>query len=102
MMFTDADTGLVLNISRVTEAVTSDASFTAKPARFACLDLDGDGTEEAVVWLETEEGDPALAFLVLRWQENGQVYSYLRFPRWLEDLKQDGVHFTPSVPLSTG
>lgn len=93
MMFTDADTGLVLNISRVTEAVTSDASFTAKPARFACLDLDGDGTEEAVVWLETEEGDPALAFLVLRWQENGQVYSYLRFPRWLEDLKQDGVHF---------
>lgn len=92
LMFTDADTGLVLDISRVTEAVTSDAFFTARPARFACVDLDWDGTEEVVLWLETEEGDPTLAFLVLRWQE-GRVFSYLRFPRTLEDLKQDGIYF---------
>lgn len=89
--FTDAETGLVLDIGRVTETVTSTPDFTARPARFAYLDLDQDGTEEAVVWLITEEGDPALAFLVLRWQEGGQVYSYTRFPRSFQKLKQDGV-----------
>ena len=92
MTFTDAETGLVLDINRVTEAVTSGADFTAKPVRFAYLDMDMDGTEEAVVWLAAEEGDPMLAFLVLRRQEDGQVYSYTRFPRTLSDLKQDGIY----------
>ena len=90
MMFTDAEEGLVLDISRVTEAVTSSPDFTAYPARFAYMDMDGDGINEAVLWLETEDGDPVLAFIVLRWQGDGRVFGYTRFPRSFQGLKQDG------------
>lgn len=89
-LFTDVDTGLVLDVSRALEAVTSDTSFTARPVRFAYLDLDGDGIEEAVLWLEAGGSGTPLAFLILRWQDGGRVFSYTRFPRSFQGLKQDG------------
>lgn len=89
-LFTDVDTGLVLDVSRALEAVTSDTSFTARPVRFAYLDLDGDGIEEAVLWLEADGSGTPLAFLILRWQDGGRVFSYTRFPRSFQGLKQDG------------
>ena len=92
MTFTDTETGLELDISRAAEAAATDVDYAARPARFACVDMDGDGTVEIALWLEVQEGDPS-AFLILRWQGEGRVFSYLRFPRWLENLKQDGTHF---------
>lgn len=89
--FTSVDTGQVLDVDRIGEAVSPYETFDAKIARFAFLDLDQDvhRRPEAVLWLETES-DPALAFLILHWQEDGRVYSYTRFPRWFDRLKQDG------------
>ena len=92
LTFTSVDTGMTVDVNHVTDAVTFNPDFTARVARFAFLDLDQDirRRPDVVLWLETEEGDPALAFIVLHWQGDGKVYGYTFFPRWFDRLKQDG------------
>ncbi len=40
-----------LNISEIGQAVTDDDSVTVSAAKFTIIDIDGDGEDEAVLWL---------------------------------------------------
>ncbi len=78
----------MLSIHDLTPAVPDSSDLHAQALRFTVLDLDGDDTPEAVLWLVLEENDNA-GFLILRW-ESGSVQGYYRPSRTLMSLKTDG------------
>ena len=85
--FYDTSTGNALDISRLREALTPDDLLLSVPA-WAAVDLDGDGTSEAV--LQIGLGDnPSAGFEVLHARPGG-VYGYTLSPRTLQGLKADG------------
>ena len=75
--FYDTSTGNALDISRLREALTPDDLLLSVPA-WAAVDLDGDGTSEAV--LQIGLGDnPSAGFEVLHARPGG-VYGYTLSP----------------------
>ncbi len=68
------------------QTVSTD-DVTVEISRFAVLDLDGDGAEEAVLWLIVN-GNYYYGCEVLRCQE-GEVYGYLMWYRAMNSLKDD-------------
>ncbi len=84
------ETGIkkTLDINQLNQAVSSDSKVTAKAAKFAVIDLDNDGTKEAVLWL-TVNGLDDYGSEVLRYQ-SGVVYGYLIWSRAFNQLKTDG------------
>ncbi|MCM1124740.1 MAG: hypothetical protein NC416_19365 [Eubacterium sp.] len=77
-----------LNISEIKHAVTDDDSVTIGVTKFAWIDLDGDGEEETVLWLQMN-GISDCGFEILHYQ-NGEVYGYTAPYRAFMNLKTDG------------
>ena len=77
-----------LNISEIGQAVTDDDSITVNATKFAVTDLDGDGEEEVVLWLQIN-GVSDYGFEILH-EQNGEIYGYTLQYRAFMDLKTDG------------
>lgn len=77
-----------LNISEIGQAVTDDDSVTVTAAKFTVIDMDGDGEDEAVLWLQIN-GASDYGFAVLH-DLNGEIYGYTLQYRACMDLKTDG------------
>jgi hypothetical protein len=77
-----------LNISEIGRAVTDDDSVTVSAAKFAIIDMDGDGKVEIVLWLQIN-GISDYGFEILHYQ-NGEIYGYTLQYRAFMNLKTDG------------
>ena len=76
-------------------ALFSPYSSYARIGQFGVLDLDGDGSEEVVLWV-TDVANDMGGYLVLH-QEDGGISGYPSHWRTFEDLKTDGT-FKYSYP----
>ena len=77
-----------LNISEIGRAVTDDDSVTVSAAKFTIMDIDGDGEDEAVLWLQINNISDC-GFEILHYQ-NGEIYGYTLQYRTFMNLKTDG------------
>lgn len=87
MTFTDASTGNTLDITRLSEILTTE-DIPCSIRQLAVVDLDQDESDELILWMRLGQDDYA-GFLVLRYQD-GSVYGYPRSYRSFLELKQDG------------
>lgn len=78
----------MLNLKDIKEAVTDDESITVAAAKFAIIDLDNNGENQIVLWLQIN-GVSDYGFEILRYQD-GSVYGYTLPYREFMDLKADG------------
>ncbi len=67
-----------------------DLDFEVEPARFAQVDLDGDGICEIVLWM-CFGANMYAEFEILR-AENGEIHCYPQVYRGLQDIKTDGTY----------
>ena len=77
-----------LNISEIGQAVTDDDSVTISATKFTIVDIDGDGEDEAVLWLQINNISD-YGFEILHYQ-NGEIYGYTLQYRAFMNLKTDG------------
>lgn len=77
-----------LILSDIGEAVTDDESVAVKATKFTVIDLDGDGEDEVVLWIQLN-GITDYGFEILHFQE-GAVYGYTLPYRTFFNLKSDG------------
>lgn len=77
-----------LNISEIGQAVTDDDSVTVSATKFTIVDIDGDGEDEAVLWLQINNISD-YGFEILHYQ-NGEIYGYTLQYRAFMNLKTDG------------
>lgn len=77
---------LILN--DIGKAVTDDDSVTVKATKFTIIDLDDDGEDEVVLWIQLN-GISDYGFEILHYQE-GTVYGYTLPYRTFFNLKSDG------------
>ncbi len=77
-----------MNLTNIKEVVTDDESITVAATKFAVMDLDNDGQNEIVLWIQIN-GVSDYGFEILRYQE-GIVYGYTLQYREFMDLKTDG------------
>ena len=77
-----------LNISEIGRAVTDDDSVTVSAAKFTIMDIDGDGKDEAVLWLQINNISD-YGFEILHYR-NGEIYGYTLQYRAFMNLKTDG------------
>lgn len=89
-----------LNIKDIRNVVTPDDSVTVEPTKFTFLDLDGDGENEIVLWLQIN-GISDYGFEILHAQE-GAVYGYTLPYRAFMDLKTDGTFSFSSGAADSG
>jgi len=87
MEFTDASTGNTLDITRLSETITTE-DIPCSVRQLAVVDLDQDESDELILWLRLGQDDYA-GFVILRYQD-GSVYGYPRSYRSFLELKQDG------------
>lgn len=76
-----------LNISEIGQAITADESAAVSVIKFAVIDLDDDGEDETVLWLQNGTYD--CGFEILHAQ-NGEIYGYTLWYRAFMELKADG------------
>lgn len=77
-----------INLTNIKEVVTDDDSITVEATKFAVMDLDNDGQNEIMLWIQIN-GISDYGFEILRYQE-GAVYGYTLQYREFMDLKTDG------------
>ena len=77
-----------INISGIGRAVTDDDSITVSSTRFASVDVDGDGENEVVLWLQINNASD-YGFEILH-NINGEIYGYTLQYRTFMNLKKDG------------
>ncbi|MCH5270915.1 MAG: hypothetical protein J1E83_09225 [Lachnospiraceae bacterium] len=77
-----------LNIEDIGEVVTDDDSITVQASKFTIIDLDGDGENEVVLWIQINRISD-YGFEILHYQE-GAVYGYTLPYRTFFNLKTDG------------
>ncbi len=80
--------GKSINIEEIGWAVTDDDSVTVSAEKFAVIDLDDDGEEEIVLWLQINKISD-YGFEVLHVQD-GEIYGYTLSYREFMNLKTDG------------
>ena len=77
-----------LSLANIGEAVTDDDSITVKATKFTIIDLDGNGENEIVLWLQIN-GVSDYGFEILRYKDE-KVYGYTLPYRAFMNLKTDG------------
>lgn len=77
-----------LSIEKIKEAVTDDDSVTVAVSKFAYIDLNGDGANEIVLWIQIN-GISDYGFEILQYQEDA-VYGYTLPYTAFMNLKTDG------------
>ena len=76
-----------LNISEIGQVITDDESAAVSAVKFAIVDLDDDGEDEIVLWLQNGMYD--CGFEILH-DQNGEIYGYTLWYRAFMELKTDG------------
>ncbi|HJC46647.1 MAG TPA: hypothetical protein IAA04_01190 [Candidatus Lachnoclostridium pullistercoris] len=89
-----------LNISEISKAVAADDSVAVSAAKFTILDIDGDGEDEAVLWLQINNISD-YGFEILHYQ-NGETYGYTLQYRAFMNLKTDGTFSFSSGAADSG
>lgn len=89
-----------LSLSGIREAITDDDSITAKATKFTVIDLDNDGANEIVLWLQINDVSD-YGFEVLRYLD-GNVYGYTLQYRSFMNLKTDGTFEFSGSASDTG
>lgn len=89
-----------LNINEAGRAVTDDDSVTVSATKFTVIDLDGDGSDEVVCWLQIN-GLSDYGFLILH-DQNGEIYGYTLQYRAFINLKTDGTFLFSGGSADTG
>ncbi|MCM1049657.1 MAG: M56 family metallopeptidase [Clostridiales bacterium] len=89
-----------LNISEIGQVVTDDDSITVNATKFANIDIDGDGENEIVLWLQIN-GISDYGFEILHYQ-NGEIYGYTLQYRAFMNLKTDGTFLFSSGAADFG
>lgn len=80
-----------LNIENIKKVVSDEEWITAEVTKFTIIDLDGNGEDELVLWIQIEpSGDHA--FEILFFEE--EVYGFTLPARGLMNLKTDGTFET--------
>lgn len=92
--------GQSLSISEIGQTVTDDESITVNVSQFTVIDLDGDGIDEVVLWLQIDEIND-YGFEVLRYRD-GSVYGYTFVYRAFMELKEDGTFSFSSGAADSG
>lgn len=77
-----------INLTNIKEVVTDDDGITVTANKFAIMDLNNDGENEVILWIQIN-GVSDFGFEILRYQE-GSVYGYTLFYREFMELKTDG------------
>ncbi len=91
-LYTDSDGNPIetLTIDAVGEVMTPGGAERFEGTGFTVVDMDGDGTNEAVVHVCRKDGDDGDGcFVVLRYN-GGEVNGYMFYARAFYDLKGDG------------
>lgn len=81
-----------LNIENIKEVVSDEDWVTARVTKFTILDLDGNGEDELVLWIQANE-DLDFGFEILYCQDQ-EVYGFTLPYRGFMDLKTDGTFDT--------
>lgn len=89
-----------LSIEKIKEAVTDDDSVTVGVSKFAYVDLNNDGVNELVLWIQIN-GISDYGFEILRYQEDA-VYGYTLPYTAFMDLKTDGTFIFSGGAADTG
>lgn len=77
-----------LSLETLGEAVTDDDSVTVKATQFTIIDLDGDGENEVVLWIQIN-GVVDYGFEILHFQD-GEIYGHTLPYRSFMSVKADG------------
>lgn len=95
-VFYSVDTGSDMSIGEIGALVSSEPSVAARAfiPCYAILDLDGDGTDEAVLQIDIGESD-TWGYLILH-HEGATVNGYSVWMRALMDLKESGLFWASS------
>lgn len=89
-----------INIGEIGQAVTDDDSVTVSATKFTIMDIDGDGKDEAVLWLQINNISDYV-FEILHYQ-NGEIYGYTLHYRAFMNLKTDGTFLFSSGAADSG
>lgn len=89
-----------LNIDEIGKAITIDDSITVNATKFAIIDIDGDGEDEIVLWLQIN-GISDYGFEILH-DQKGKVYGYTLQYRAFMGLKTDGTFTFSSGAADSG
>lgn len=89
-----------LSISEIGRAVTDDDSVTVSATKFTMIDIDGDGEDEAVLWLQINNISD-YGFEILH-DQNGEIYGYTLQYRAFMNLKTDGTFLFSGGAADTG
>lgn len=81
-----------LNIENIKEVVSDEDWVTAKITKFTIIDLDGNGENEIVLWIQANE-DLDYGFEILYYQDQ-EVYGFTLPYRGFLELKTDGTFDT--------
>ncbi len=86
-----SDKDIRLNIENIKDVVSDEEGVTAKVTKFAIIDLDGNGENELVLWIQANESsDYGFEILYLR---NEEVYGFTLPYRAFQHLKTDGTFY---------
>ena len=88
-----------LNISEIGQAITADDSAAVSVVKFAVIDLDDDGEDETVLWLQNGMYD--CGFEILH-EQNGEIFGYTLWYRAFMELKADGTFMFSSGAADSG
>ena len=89
-----------LNISEIGKVITTDDTITVNTTKFASADIDSDGTEEVILWLNINNIDD-YGFEILH-NQNADIYGYTVPYRGLMNLKKDGTFIFSSGAFDSG
>lgn len=80
-----------LNLENIKEVVSDEDWVTAKVTKFTIIDLDGNGENELVLWIEAN-GDSDFGFEILFYKDQ-EVYGFTVPARGFEEPKADGTFY---------
>lgn len=86
------DEDIRLIIENIKEVVSDEDWVTAKVTKFTIIDLDGNGENELVLWIQSN-GNSDYGFEILYYQDQ-EVYGFTLPARGFMDLKTDGTFDT--------
>lgn len=89
-----------LSLADIREVVSNDDSITANAGKFTVIDLDADGENELVLWLQVN-GASDFGFEILH-ENDGEIYGYTLPYRAFMSLKTDGTFEFAGGSADTG